>query len=41
MVNGDPQHSETVLIGFGLSGATSKITGEPMDMPAMPKLFGG
>ncbi len=41
MVNGDPQHSETVLTGFGLSGATSKITGEPQDMPSIGNLFGG
>lgn len=41
VINGDPQHSETVLTGFGLEGAVSKITGEPQEMPAMGNLFGG
>jgi len=43
-VNGKPQHSETTLLSFGRSGATSGITGEPEDMPEMPSLgglFGG
>lgn len=41
VVNGDPQHSETVLTGFGLEGAVSKINGEPQDLPTMGNLFGG
>ena len=41
VINGDPQHSETVLTAFGLEGAVSKITGEPQEMPAMRNLFGG
>lgn len=41
VINGDPQRSETVLTGFGLEGAVSKITGEPQEMPSMGNLFGG
>lgn len=41
VVNGKPEHTESVLKAFGRSGATSKITGEPQDMPSMGKLFGG
>lgn len=43
VVNGDPQNSETVLKAFGLSGATSKINGEPqdMEMPSIGNIFGG
>lgn len=44
VVNGKPQHSETTLLSYGRSGATSGITGEPEDMPEMPSLgglFGG
>ncbi len=40
-VNGKTTHTETVLTAFGKSGAKSKITGEPMDMPSMGNLFGG
>jgi hypothetical protein len=44
VVNGKPQHSETVLKAYGTSGAVSLISGEIQDMPAMPSLgqmFGG
>jgi hypothetical protein len=41
VVNGEKQHSETVLTAFGQSGATSKITGEPQEMPSLGNIFGG
>jgi len=41
VVNGDPQHLETVLTSFGLSGAIGKVTGEPMEMPSIGNIFGG
>jgi hypothetical protein len=42
-VNGKPQHSESQLLAFGTSGATSVITGEPQDleMPSLGGIFGG
>jgi len=33
VVNGKPETSEMTLLEFGMSGATSEITGEIMDMP--------
>lgn len=37
--NGKETRSEARLIEFGRSGAASKITKAPVDMPEMPKLF--
>lgn len=41
VVNGKDQHTESVLTAFGTSGATSRITGEPQEMPSLGGMFGG
>jgi len=41
LVNGKATHSESLLMAFGSSGATSKIHGEPREMPSIGNLFGG
>jgi len=40
LVNGEQQHTQITLTSFGSSGATSKITGEPQDLPSMGDIFG-
>jgi hypothetical protein len=41
VVDGKKQHTEATLTAFGRSGATSKITGEPQDMPNLGSMLGG
>jgi len=40
VIDGRSQTSETKLINFGTSGASSAITGEPVEMPSIGNIFG-
>lgn len=41
VIDGRRQTSESRLVAHGDSGATTAITGEPMEMPSIPNIFGG
>ncbi len=37
--NGDDMHTETRLLDFGMSGAKTRIKGEPVAAPEMPSMY--